>query len=105
MPFVFSPAPARTSTKSLPVTPNKQNGNHRQQQTKPKKTVISPSSNDSSYSPTTMDEKNNNLVSKKKTTKVSPNKNERNNSIEIPDIPIKNIKKEHLIGKFFNVFI
>ncbi|CAF0839712.1 unnamed protein product, partial [Rotaria sordida] len=75
----------RTSMKSLPITPNKQNGSViRQQQSKTKKTILSPSSNDSSYSPTTMDEKNNNLILK----------NKNKNSI---DIQTKNIKKEQLI--------
>ncbi|CAF1623622.1 unnamed protein product [Adineta ricciae] len=65
----------RTSNKTLPVTPNKQNGNVRSQ-SKPKKIVVSPSSNDSSYSPTTMDEKNNNLVSKPKQKRTSSLKKE-----------------------------
>ncbi|CAF3053354.1 unnamed protein product [Rotaria sp. Silwood2] len=89
--------PSRTSMKSLPTSPNKQNGNIRQQQSKNKKIIISPSSNDSSYSSTTMDEKNNNLISKKKSNKTSPNKNESKSSIDFHDIQTKNIKKEPLI--------
>jgi len=49
--------PPRSSNKTLSTTPNKQNGNIQQHQTKNKKIIISPISNDSSYSPTTMDEK------------------------------------------------
>ena len=84
--------PSRITVKTLPISPNKQNGNVRQQQLKDKKTVISPSASDSSYSPTAMDEKNNNIVSKRKS-----NKNEHNDFECI--LPTK-IKKEQLIGKF-----
>ncbi|UJR30004.1 hypothetical protein I4U23_017550 [Adineta vaga] len=83
---------ARTSNKTLPVTPNKQNGNVRSQP-KSKKPVVSPSSNDSSYSPTTMDEKNNNLVTKPKSKSTSCLKKEQRNSNEFDE----NIKTERPI--------
>ncbi|CAF0716794.1 unnamed protein product [Adineta steineri] len=77
--------PSRTSNKTLPTTPNKQNGNVRQQ-SKVKKPVISPISNDSSYSPTSMDEKNNNLTTKSKSKKTSSIKKERRSSNEFNEI-------------------
>jgi len=89
--FHFYLAPSRTSNKTLPTTPNKQNGNIRQQQSKNKKTVISPVSNDSSYSPTTMDEKNNNLTTKK----ISSIEKQRRSSTDLDG----KIKKERPIGK------
>jgi len=89
--FHFYLAPSRTSNKTLPTTPNKQNGNIRQQQSKNKKTVISPVSNDSSYSPTTMDEKNNNLTTKK----ISSIGKQRRSSTDLDG----KIKKERPIGK------
>jgi len=88
-------APSRTSNKLLPTTPNKQNGNGRQQQSKTKKITVSPVSNDSSYSPTTMDEKNNNLTTNTKINKTSSLKKGRRSSNDLD----KNIKKERPIGK------
>jgi hypothetical protein len=90
---------SRTSNKTLPTTPSKQNGTIRPQQSKNKKVVVSPSSNDSSYSPTTMDEKNNNSISQRKSNKTSPVKKERRNSVDLDDTPQNTINKKHPIGK------
>ncbi len=81
-------ASSRTSNKTLSTSPNKPNGNIRQQP-KPKKTIVSPISNDSSYSPTTMDEKNNNLTDKPKINKTAPR-----TSIDFDE----NINKKRPIG-------
>ncbi|CAF4026788.1 unnamed protein product [Rotaria sp. Silwood2] len=80
---------SRTSNKTLPSTPTKQNENVRQQQSRNKKTVVPSSSNDSSYSPT-IDEKNNNLTTKRKINQTSRSKTENENSIDLDE----NIKKK-----------
>lgn len=95
----FFLAPSRTSNKTLPTTPNKQNGNVRpSQQSKNKKVAVSPLSNDSSISPTTMDEKNNNLITKTKISKTLSSEKGRTTSNDVDGIN-GNIKKEGPIGK------
>ncbi|CAF3520013.1 unnamed protein product [Rotaria sp. Silwood1] len=94
--------PSRASNKILPTSPTKQNENVRQQQSKNKKTIVSPLPNDSSHSPTTMDEKNNNLTTKEKINQRSKTKKENGNSIDSDEANEDTKKKRPIVTVYLN---